>query len=209
LLEDVSWQTYERLVNEVNNRNVRLTYDRGRLEIMSPSREHERYAHLLGRIVAILTEELDINMSGGGSMTFKRADVEKGLEPDDCYWIANEPLVREKMELDLTIVPPPDLAIEVDITRSHLNRHSVYAALGVPEIWCFDGQTILSYRLGESGECTVGSVSLTFPYLALEEVARFLLSDMAEGETRWAKRFRAWVSHEVAPKASGGENGGR
>ena len=135
VLYNVSWETYATLRKNLGESPIRLTFDGNNLEIMSPSRWHERAKTLLGRMVEALTLELNIPVSSGGSMTFQRADLERGLEPDECYWIANETVVREKLELDLTTDPPPDLAIEVDISPSRLDRPRIYAKLQVPEIW--------------------------------------------------------------------------
>ena len=118
---------------------------------MSPSSMHERYNCLFRRMIETLTEELAIPIKGAGSTTFKREDLERGLEPDSCFYLANERRIRGKRELDLTIDPPPDLAIEIDITSSSLDRQGIYAALGVPEIWRFDGESLRVYQLQPDG----------------------------------------------------------
>src|SRR5262249_54893083 len=136
VLRDIDWKTYNRLLRAFAERpGIRLTYDRGTLEIMSPSHGHDTDARFLGRLVVTLTEELGLPIKGGGSTTFRRRRRRRGLEPDDCYWIANEPRVRGKRKINLRVDPPPDLCIEVDVTHSSLNRLSIYAALNVPEVW--------------------------------------------------------------------------
>lgn len=197
-LDGVRWATYEMLLADLEGQNVRLTYDEGNLELMSPSREHERFKHLLGRLIDSLTLELRIAVSGGGSTTFRREDLEKGLEPDACYWVANESVVREKGEIDLTIDPPPDLAIEIDITRSHLDRHRVYAALGVPEVWCYDGNSLRVFVLDQDGY-RLSQRSRAFPFLPLKEFAAFIERRMPNGETEWVQSFVEWVRTDVAP----------
>jgi Uma2 family endonuclease len=109
LMHGVRWQTYEMLVADLGESHIRLTYDKGELELMSPSREHESYKCLIGRMIESLTEELDIEIDSGGSTTFKREDLDRGLEPDACFWIDKELLIRGKMEIDLALDPPPDL----------------------------------------------------------------------------------------------------
>src|SRR4051794_39280547 len=154
LLHNVSWQTYETLLEEVNSRGVRLTYDNGSLEIMTVSHGHENYGRLLGRFVEALTEELNIPVHSGGSTTFKREAKKRGLEPDECYWIENELAMRGKKEFDIDSDPPPDLAIEVEISRSALNRMAIYATLGVLEVWRFDTEELTIWHLRGDGRYT-------------------------------------------------------
>jgi Uma2 family endonuclease len=110
-LSGVSWDDYVRLRGIPESRNVRMTYDEGSLELMSPSKLHERIAELLGRLIAAWTEESTVPVQGCGTMTFQREDRQKGLEPDKCYYVQHLPDVRNREELDLTIDPPPDLVI--------------------------------------------------------------------------------------------------
>jgi Uma2 family endonuclease len=139
LLHEVPWDTYQ-LLREANPSGLlRMTYDRGALEIMSPSRKHEKLAHRLGLMIHewIMLHRIDIE--GGGSTTFSREDLLRGLEPDHCFWIANCAAVIDKDEIDLSIDPPPDLALEVDITRSSIPKLPIYQSLGVPEVWRWRG----------------------------------------------------------------------
>src|SRR6266446_9193651 len=101
ILHAVSWQTYTRLLKSLADRHIRLTYDRGVLEIMTLSHEHENAGYFLGRLAVTLTEELSLPIKGGGSTTLRRRKKLRGLEPDDCYWIQNEPSVRGKKTIDL------------------------------------------------------------------------------------------------------------
>jgi Uma2 family endonuclease len=156
VLYGVSWRTYSRLLRAFADRpGVRLTYDRGTLELMTLSHEHENRGHLLGRLVVTLTEELKLPVKGGGSTTFRRRKRQRGLEPDECYWIATEALVRSKDRIDLRRDPPPDLALEIDITHSSLNRLAIYAALAIPEVWRLEGTSLACYLLGSDGRYTV------------------------------------------------------
>jgi Uma2 family endonuclease len=170
----------------------RLTYEEGTLEIMSPLPIHERYRRLLGRIVEVTTEEMDVEMASFGSTTWSREDLRKGLESDECYYVQNELAVRGKVTIDLKADPPPDLAIEVDITSSSGNRMNIYAALGVPEVWRFDGESLQIYRL-QQGSYEAQERSGVLPALRAEDVQRFLQTSLESGETRWVKRFRQWV----------------
>lgn len=200
VLYDVRWPFYEAFLAEMVNRRIFLTYDRGNLEIMSPGRRHGRSASQLGRMVEILTEELDIPIDVCGMTTFRREDLDRGLEPDDCYYIRNEPLVRERDEVDLTTEPPPDLALEIDISRSSLDKLGIYAALGFPEVWRFDGTTIHVHLLQPDGRYVLAETSESFPFLPIAELARFLQRAPTMDKTRWARSFRVWVRAEVAPR---------
>jgi len=135
LLPSIRWETYRAIACDLESQpNKRLTYDKGLLEIRMPSELHESYKKLLGRIVEALTESLGLEICSLGSMTCDREDLARGLEPDQCYYIQNEAMIWGKDKIDLTSDPPPDLAIEIDITSSSLNRFAIYAQLGVPEV---------------------------------------------------------------------------
>src|SRR5262249_46378599 len=144
---------------------VRLTYDRGRLEIMSPLPEHENYHIVLAQFVRVLAAESGMRYRSFGSTTFRREDVERGLEPDDCFYLASLPRILGRRDLDLARDPPPDLALEVDITHSSLDRLAIYAALGVREVWHFDGQSITCHVLNAQGGYEQQESSLAFPFL--------------------------------------------
>jgi Uma2 family endonuclease len=199
LLHNVSWQTYEALLGEVNSRGVRLTYDDGSLEIMTVSHGHESYARLIGRFIESLTEELNIPVHSGGSTTFKREAKKRGLEPDECYWIENELPMRGKKEFDIDSDPPPDLAIEVELSRSALNRMAIYATLGVQEVWRFDTEELTVWHLRGDGRYLQADRSRTFPLLPLAEVVRFVRASDAQDETTLVRSFRQWVREELLP----------
>jgi Uma2 family endonuclease len=146
LLQNISWQMYQSLLKDFEQQpRMRLTYDRGLLEIMMPLAPRETYKKLLGRLIETLTEELEIEIRSLGSLTCDREDLARGLEPDQCYYIQNEATVRNCERIDLTQDPLPDLAIEVDITSSSIDQLAIYAALGVPEVCRYDGQLLTMY----------------------------------------------------------------
>jgi Uma2 family endonuclease len=201
VLHDVDWRTYERLLRTFAERPaIRLTYDRGTLEIMSPLHEHESDARFLGRLVVTLTEELGLPVKAGGSTTFRRRRRRRGLEPDDSYWIASEPRVRGRRTIDLRTDPPPDLAIEADVTTSSLDRLTIYAALGVPEVWRFEGQTLTFHVLGQGGQYAEAAHSLAFPFLTPADLLTFmgLRAQAQTDENRVVQQFRAWVRQRTA-----------
>lgn len=162
VLDAVPWERYSRLLRSFSDRHLRLTYDRGVLEIMTLSHAHERLSRFLGRLVITLTEELNLPIAEGGSTTFRKRRKQKGLEPDNCYWIAHEADVRDKTKIDLRVDPPPDLAIEVDITHSSLDRMRIYASLGVPEVWRYDEQGLTFWSLAANGKYEPAPVSRSF-----------------------------------------------
>jgi Uma2 family endonuclease len=194
VLTNVDWKTYTRLLRTFDERpSLRLTYDRGTLEIMTLTYGHESWGYILGRMIAILTEELGLPIAGGGSTTFRRRKRRRGLEPDECYWIAHEAQVRGKLRIDLRTDPPPDLAIEVDVTRSSLDRLGIYAALGVPEVWRFDGQALTFHVLNAQGRLDVRTHSAGFPRVSSADVLRFLTLRGQTEENALLRQFRAWV----------------
>ncbi|HCF25969.1 MAG TPA: hypothetical protein DEV81_01815 [Cyanobacteria bacterium UBA11049] len=197
LLKNISWQTYEALLKDLESqRGIRLTYDRGLLEIMTPLAPHERNSRLIGRLVEALTEELNIEICSLGSLTCKREDLARGLEPDECYYIQNESVVRHLEQINLDRDPPPDLVVEIDITSSSINRLALYASLGVPEVWRYDGSQLIIYQL-QDGEYLVCASSPTFPQLTSSEIIRFLELRKTTGETTLIRLFREWVRNQL------------
>jgi Uma2 family endonuclease len=195
LLPDVDWQTYSRLLRVFAERPaVRLTYDRGVLEIMSPLLEHDIDGRLLGRFVTTMTEELGLPVLSAGSTTFRRRKRRRGLEADESFWIANEPRVRGKRRINLRVDPPPDLAIEVDVTRSSLDRMGIYAALAVPEVWRLDGPQSLTFHVLQSdGAYAAATNSLSFPQVTPSDLLGFLALRGQMDENAIVRQFRAWV----------------
>ncbi|MBD2692170.1 Uma2 family endonuclease [Anabaena catenula] len=197
LLEDVTWTELEAILEELGeHRAARIAYDRGMLEIMAPLPEHEDDKEIISDLVKALLEELDIEFRCLGSTTFKNQFMEKGIEPDQCFYIKNEALIRGKKRLDLTIDPPPDLALEIDITsRTHTNIHQ---ALQVPELWRFENGK-LQINLLEDGNYVESQSSLNFPGLPLIEVIpRFLEKSKTAGRNATIKSFRNWVRQHLS-----------
>ncbi len=145
VLHDVSWRTYESLLKDfVDRSSPRLTFDRGTLEIMSPTKQHEEFNRILALLVDTASDELGLDVQSLGSTTFRREDLDRGFEPDSCFYFAEAGRVRRKKKVDLSFDPPPELVIEVDITSSSLPKDSIYATLGVPE--CDLGVALLEPR---------------------------------------------------------------
>ena len=193
----VSWEAYEALLKSWANRPVRLTYDRGRLEIVSPLHSHEQYGGLIGQLIEMYTLEMNIPRHSGKSTTFRRAARQRGLEPDECYWVQTELLMRGRKEFDFEKDPPPDLAVEVDITSSSLDRMAIYASLGVPEVWRFDGAALTIHLLQASGAYAPSERSRALPDLPPAELMRFLQLSDEQDETSLIRSFRSWVRKQA------------
>ena len=200
VLEDIDWRTYTRLLRVFQERpGFRLTYDRGTLEIMSPLWAHEGPGSLLGRFVDVLVEELSLPYRIGGSVTLRRRRKRRGIEPDNCYWIRSAPQLQGKRELDLRVDPPPDLAIEIDVTSSSLDCMSIYAALGVLEVWRFSTGTI-AFHILQGRAYQIRSNSLSFPQLASADLPAFLAQWGQTDDADIIRQFRAWVRQQMMPR---------
>lgn len=193
VLRGVSWEVYETLLREIGDQPLYLTYDDGDLEIMSPSPDHETWKTLIGRMIELLTLEKDVEVRSLGSTTFKRRDLGKGLEPDECYYLAHESVVRHQRELDLRRDPPPDLVVEVDISHHAVSRERIYAAMGVPELWRFDGERLEALILGPDGSYRRQDRSRAFAWLVVAELQRFLEMRRQSSETAVMRAFRDWL----------------
>lgn len=198
VLHGVSWDFYEALLREIGDQHLYLTYDDGELEIMSPSPDHETWKTLIGRMIELLTLERDVEIRSLGSTTFKRRDLAKGLEPDECYYLDHEADVRHQREMDLRRDPPPDLVVEVDISQHAVNRERVYAALGVPELWRFDGHRLEAWILGPDGSYRQQDRSRAFAWLVMADLQRFLEMRCQSSETAVMRAFRDWLRSRPA-----------
>jgi Uma2 family endonuclease len=201
VLENIRWSTYQALLRDLGDRPIHLTYDQGRLEIMTLSSQHEILRTLLGQLIESLTLELNIPIKSLGSVTIARKELQRGLEPDECYYILHEPMVRGKMKLNFRKDPPPDLAVEVDVSRSSKSRQNVYAALGVPEMWRYEDKLRVLHL--HSGKYLERDRSLSFPFLPISEVDKFIDRIREIDETTLLRSFRKWIQKEVAPKYKG------
>ena len=199
ILDNVSWDEYTRLLRSFEGRHLRLTYDQGRLEIMTLSYEHEGVGRFLGRIVVTLTEELSLPIRDGGSTTFRRRKKKKGLEPDDCFWIAHEADVRNLKVINLRKDPPPDLAMEVDISRSSMNRMRIYAAIQVPEVWRWDKDGLSFLVLNADGKFYAATTSPTFPLpITPADLLPFIALRGQMDDNAVIRQFRAWIRARLA-----------
>jgi Uma2 family endonuclease len=195
VLRNVSWETYQRLLAENSDHSSpRFTYDGGVLEIMSPSAEHEWYSRLVSELVKLLARELRIDVLDLGSTTFKGEEVEKGFEPDSCFYVTDAKQMRGKKRIDLALEPPPDFVVEVVVTHPSLSKFPICAAFGVPEIWSYDGNRLRIYRLSGSEYTDVPS-SGVLPELGAKQLTDFLELGKTADSLVWPEkvleRFRS------------------
>ena len=193
LFQAVDWDFYDKFLDLLNDRRIRVTYDRGNLELMAPSYRHESYGGLLGHMVEDLAIELKIPFKLAGETTLRRLDLDRGLQADECYYIQNQARIEKGREIDLTRDPPPDLAVEMEVTHSGLDRMGIYAALKVPEVWRCDGMTLVSYQLQADGEYAACERSLAFPFLIMAELMQFIRDHENEDDGSILAAFRVWV----------------
>jgi Uma2 family endonuclease len=195
-LQQVNWNEFEAILNELGDKcGYRIAYSDGVLEIRMPSLEHEKAKVLIGDMVKILLEELDLDNECFGSSTFKRQDMAKGIEPDEYFYIENFAQMLGKNRLDLTLDPPPDLAIEVDVTSK--TGLEAYQTLGIPELWRLEAGKLHIDLLQERQYQSV-NFSPHFPHIPIiDGIAQFLDRSQTEGRSQTLKAFRHWVQQWV------------
>ncbi len=201
-LDEVSWETYEAILDEIEEegRHFRHTYDRGRLEIMTRSGQHETPKELLGWMLFVLAEEMDQPLHVGGELTLLRKKVGRGIEPDQCYWVANEQLVRGKPHLDFRKDPPPDLFIEIEVSRTIIDRLVVLAALQVPDVWRVKGRRVQVGLLQPDGRYQWGDRSPSFPGISIDELGRFLQMARTMDHMTVLREFRKSVRERLSKR---------
>lgn len=192
LLNNVSWSTYEKLLTGLIDQSApRLTYDNGKLEIMSPGPLHERLTSILETIIDRYAEEIDLNIYCLRSTTFKRKIFQRGFEPDSCFYIRNEVRVRGKDKLNLRVDPAPDLVIEIDITGASIDKFSIFSEMKIPELWLHDGHKLTIYRL-QNGSYAESTKSESFPSLKSSELSKFIRQSKDLPSTQFLKALRKW-----------------
>jgi Uma2 family endonuclease len=193
VLKNISWQTFKSMLADMGEeRNTRLAYDNGIVEIMSPYKAHENPNRLIEAFVVVMCEEMGLEISRTGSLTLTRDDLEKGGEPDSSYYIQNESVVRGLENIDLATDPPPDLVLEVEYSRSAVNKLTLYAAMGIPEFWRYNGTVLRVYVLNQRKYEEV-QLSPTFGRIPVKEIPRFIREIRTNGEISTTRAFRTWV----------------
>ena len=198
---DVSWDFYQAMLREFDEQPSRINYDRGTLEVMTLSLEHESYKTVIGLMMGLLALHMKMRVKHGGSTTLKRLTKKNGLEADQCYWVANEPAVRTKKRINLREDPPPDLVIEIDVMHSVVNREKIYAALGVPEMWLLSRDARLrAFALGQ-GEWQPIEHSRSFPFLRVADLDPFVARIGVDDDTSVLADFAEWL-RRIDPSVS-------
>jgi Uma2 family endonuclease len=190
VLPHVGWEDYEQLLEDLAGRpGVRVSYDDGRLQIMTPSAEHEEHKEFILRLAQVFSEERSIRLETRGSATWKRRTFRKGAEPDTCFYVTSAHRIIGRRQIDLETDPPPDVVVEIDMTNESLSKFPIYAAFGVPEIWRYDGTRVQMYAL--TGTSYTEAVSSAFfTGLTCSLLLEFLDQSKTIGQTDALKAFR-------------------
>ena len=200
LVREVLWEDYEGLLEELAGRpGIRASYDRGNLEIMSPLPDHEQYKRFFERMIDALGDYLDMNVEPLGSATWKKKADARGTEPDTCYYVANAERIIGKRSIDLSIDPPPDLAVEIDSTNESLSKVPIYASLKVPEIWRYEVRHNRVQMYGLRGNDYVETASsVSFPVLTPVALAEFVEVKKTKGQKAAMAAFRNWLKTQTS-----------
>jgi Uma2 family endonuclease len=195
----VSWEEYERLLDEVGEApGLRISFDDGTLQVMSISPEHEKYAEFIKSMVSAIRLRLRINILFFGSATMKKRKESKGNEPDACFYVQTAAVVGNKIQLDFETDPPPDIAVEVDVHHDSRSKFPIYAGLGVPEIWRYDGQQVTIYLLHQDNY-VITEMSQALPMLSSRVLTEFLARMRQEGEFEAILAFDQWLQSQSSP----------
>ena len=193
VVHDVTWEAYEHLLEELSDRpGVRVTFDQGRLQAVSPLRAHEHYAQVIADMADIAAEALDLPFEQLGSTTLRQIEHLRGVEPDRCFYIANAHRIEGKITLDLDIDPPPDVVVEIDMSTDSDAKLPIYAGLGVPEIWLYDGRRARILELIETGRGYIDVAQSKFlPCIAAAMIEQQLELSKTDGQRKLRRSFRA------------------
>lgn len=193
LLSNISWQTYRRLLADLAEQShIRMWYDQGELEIISPQFNHEFYKSSISDLGRTISLELGVEIANAGSLTLKLKKKQRGAEPDVCFYIKHEALVRGKKRVDLRKDPPPEIVFEVDITSSSIDKFDIYAGFAVLEFWRYEGGRVAIYWLHEGGYRTA-THSLAFSWLTGEKITEYLDRCVEIGQSAALREFRDWL----------------
>ncbi|HMV46739.1 MAG TPA: Uma2 family endonuclease [Blastocatellia bacterium] len=195
VFRNVAWEDYEWLHEQwpLDSQPVRVSYHEGTMEIMSTSALHETYAHFVDGMIRLLSLRLRIDIRFFGSATIKKSRRRKGLEPDACFYVQTVPQLGNRLKLDFAVDPPPDVALEVDIYHGSIPKLPIYAGLGIPEIWRYDGRTVTMFLL-QQDHYVEAAASRALPMLTPEVLTRFLKQMQEENEFQAMIAFEDWIS---------------
>lgn len=204
VLRHVSWRTYESLLQDyITTSAPRFSYDRGVLEIVTLSADHEEANRTLALLVELVAGTRAITVRNVGSMTYRREDLERGFEPDSSFYIQNEERVRGLAQIDSSLYPPPDLVIEIDVSRSSLDKLAVYAQMGVPAVWRFD-DGVLAIGILVAGRYEESHASSVLPLLTRDIVDHWLAESRSRRRPDWMWAVLDWARAQPTPDESAG-----
>lgn len=197
VIHGLEWSSYRKISEALDERHFRLAYDGWNLELKKLSSSETIPSRLMGHLVAVMTEEMELPISSCGDMTCEREDLEVAIEPDESFYITNESAVRKRERIDLALDPPPDLAVQLDLGYSSINRLEILAKIGIPEAWSYDGETVRILRLSSEGTYTEAERSMYFTFVTGADLARFLSQRTQMDETSLIRSFREWVKEKI------------
>lgn len=197
LLRDVNWEQFEAILQELGDRrSSRIAYCDGLLEITTPSPEHEYFKQALRIAIEDIAETLELDYESYGSTTWRQRAKQAGLEANNCFYFQNEAIVRGRIDINLAIDPPPDLALEIDVTNKSLERFPIYARLGIPELWCYDAGTLTIYHLPNEQYVEVER-SRIFSQLDVRALPQLIEQNRSAGRLALRRSVREWMREQV------------
>ena len=197
LLQDVSWEEFEAILEELGDRrSSRVAYCDGMLEIMTPLPEHEYFKETIGDAIKDMAETLELDYESYGSTTWRQRAKQAGIEADNCFYFQNEAIVRGRVDINLAQDPPPDLALEIDVTSKSLERFPIYARLGIPELWCYDAGKLTIYHL-QNEQYLEAPQSTVFSQLDVQALPQLIAANRSAGRLALRRSVRAWVREQV------------
>jgi Uma2 family endonuclease len=208
VIRGVDWEIYDKLSDAVSEgQHVRMAYDGKDLEIMTTGNVHEHYKDFFGQFVSEVATELSIPRLPAGETTWKRPEIARGLEADQCYYFQPDKLAADAAALkrrsrNIDDYPNPDLAIEIDISPSQIDRPAIYAALRVAEVWRFDGKVLVIEQLRPDGSYVAIESSQYLPIQA-DEILRWIAVEDSVNRTAWERRLRDWIRAELLGRRAG------
>jgi Uma2 family endonuclease len=198
VVHGVTWDEYAHLLEELSDRpGVRVTFDKGRLQAVSPLRAHEHYIQVLNDLTTLTADVLDLPLEKIGATTLRQPEHERGVEADCCFYLASADRIEGKITLDLAVDPPPDIAVEIDMSSDSDAKLPIYAGLGVPEIWRYDGKRAGIFQLREdSTGYTPVERSRFLPCVTPEVLDRFLVMSKTTGQSEVRRAIRKWLAQQ-------------
>jgi Uma2 family endonuclease len=197
VLSGISWKMYRKLRKIPENYNLRMTYDQGELEIMSPSPRHEKIATLLGSLIEEWAIRHDVEIVPCRTMTIRRADLNRGFEPDNCFYVQHELQMRDKDKINFKVDPPPDLAVEVEVSRTLAKKMKIYEDFRVPELWRWGGKSLTIFELSGDGNYVPRDKSICFPKLPIAKIEEVVRRLGTVGYITLVRSFRDWIRDDV------------